>query len=101
MSDARGVTLFNVDVQTLVMELQISQQAGYVEFEYTAGNVTKKSVYKTISKTEKLFTVTFSYLENGSMSSKTIVRESDGATLVWNFAYDVDGNFLSKELQWL
>jgi len=72
MSKDRGVPLFNIDVQRLTMELQLSEKTGYVEYEYSSGIMSKKHIYKTNAKAEKLFTVTFGYNPGGDLTSNKL-----------------------------
>lgn len=101
MSTGRGVPLQNVDVERLVLELQMSERVGFVEITYGPDpdkDVIKKTIYDDNIKTTKLFTVDYSYDSEHNLFEKAITRETDSTVITWTFAYDDDGDFLSKTL---
>jgi len=75
----------------------IQNPATFIDFTYTNGSFTNKSIYDDNIKTTKLFNIDFTYLD-GNLDTKTITEVDGGANVVYSYNY-VDGGLVSIDIQ--
>lgn len=100
-ASASGAGAFTQDEKLaleLYMAFKAAQLSHYVEFTYTAKDLTNITIYEDDTKAVTLFIKDFAYSPSKDLESILTTRVSDGAQLLRLFTYDVSKDLVSIEV---